>query len=86
MMSTQYFRWQRNFFWPGWKTWLVKLGLVLSLVLGGWNYSLTQVQAVENCDSIACSRETQSDNDYLECNKRKQACWESNIQSAKNSA
>lgn len=36
-------------------------------------------RAAEACENISCSRSTQSEDDYLQCNKNKQSCWETKI-------
>lgn len=60
--------------------------LAASLAVAVFLGYLSQVNAAENCEAIACSRDAMSDSDYLDCNHRKQACWEKNIQDAKSSA
>jgi len=58
---------------------------VLVAVLGLGFISVLPVWAVRDCTEISCSHETQSDSEYLDCNKTKQACWEESIQAAKDS-
>jgi peptidoglycan hydrolase CwlO-like protein len=41
-----------------------------------------QIIQADTCDDIQCSRETQSEDDYLECNRKKQSCLESKIAEA----
>lgn len=62
---------------------LVVLALFFAALIG-FN---TPVRAVENCEEIKCSKPESGPNDeYLECNKRKQNCWEESIRDAQSSA
>lgn len=65
---------------------LTLLGLVVSL--GLWTFSpLAQhIRAAENCELISCNKDTQSDDEFLSCNKRKQTCWEEKISEAKSAS
>lgn len=45
-----------------------------------------RVFAAESCDAISCSKDGQSEDEYLSCNKRKQSCWEERIREAQSSA
>ena len=38
-----------------------------------------------NCDEISCNKDNQSTEDYLQCNKNKQTCWEESIKNARES-
>jgi len=42
--------------------------------------------AAQDCNATTCNKDTQSDDEYLSCNRSKQACWESNINEAKGQA
>jgi len=44
-----------------------------------------QVKA-EDCAAIVCSNSTQTEDEYLTCNKKKQACWEQKIDETKSQA
>jgi len=66
---------------------LTKVSL-MSLVLIGY-LSLTMVapvRAAEDCNTINCSKDTQSEEEYLSCNKSKQSCWESKIRETQSQA
>ncbi len=58
--------------------------LCLSLVIIGASWA--RVYAAENCDLISCNKSSQSEDEYLSCNKKKQTCWENNIHQAQSSA
>ncbi len=61
-------------------------GIVSLLALSLFVPSPTVVRASENCELITCNKDTQTNDDYLSCNKRKQTCWEEKIQETKSSA
>ncbi len=69
--------------------WLIcQSGLVLTVFLTLATLTFApQVQAVENCEAITCNKpESGSTEEYLDCNKRKQSCWEESIRNAQSSA
>jgi peptidoglycan hydrolase CwlO-like protein len=60
----------------------------LGLVYGLWlllGFAMP-VRAAENCDLISCNKSTQSEDDYLACNKKKQTCLEDNIREKQSAA
>lgn len=44
------------------------------------------LKALENCDQYSCNKDTQSEDDYLTCNRNKRICLENNIRETQNSA
>lgn len=44
------------------------------------------IRAAENCELISCNRNTQGEDEYLTCNRRKQVCWEEKIRETKTAA
>lgn len=55
---------------------------LLPILLGAlWVRSTTFAIPVgaDDCSSIVCSSSTQSDDEYFDCNKKKQSCWEQKI-------
>lgn len=63
----------RTIVW-GWLALLVGLGLVLA----------PAVRALEDCDRFVCNKD--DENSYLQCNRDKRACLESNIRETKSAA
>lgn len=65
---------------------LAALCIFLFLVVGAWKVIGTPVQQIEaqsnSCESIACNQADQDE--YLNCNKQKQSCWEDKIKEAQN--
>jgi murein DD-endopeptidase MepM/ murein hydrolase activator NlpD len=47
---------------------------------------LVPLVIAENCDKIVCSRDTQDEDAYLNCNKEKQACLERKIKEAQDAS
>ncbi|HYD35350.1 MAG TPA: hypothetical protein VD999_04745 [Vitreimonas sp.] len=56
---------------------------VVATTGGVWSRT---VMAAGNCDDIKCSKDSQSEDDYLSCNKQKQSCWEEKIHEAQNAS
>jgi peptidoglycan hydrolase CwlO-like protein len=73
-----------------WKRWigislLGFISLLTGLVVTSSQWPTT-VLAAENCESISCNKDTQSEDEFLSCSRRKQSCWEGNIREAQNAA
>ncbi|MCC6711685.1 MAG: hypothetical protein IT416_05040 [Candidatus Pacebacteria bacterium] len=53
-----------------------------------WWFNFNQVEqvAADDCAAIVCSINTQTEDEYLSCNKKKQACWEQKITETKSQA
>ncbi len=51
-----------------------------------WLSLTSPVWAAESCDQISCNKSSQSEDEYLDCNKRKQACLETNIREKQSAA
>lgn len=58
---------------------------VITVVFLFYKLNNPQIISAQNCEEISCSRENQSEEDYLKCNKDKQNCWESKINEARQS-
>lgn len=59
------------------------LGLVGLFVAIQW---ISPVWAAEDCTAISCNKDSQSQDEYLTCNKNKQSCLERNINEARSQA
>lgn len=71
-------------FWP--IRWFCLLVLLVSLGLARSMWWWQPILAAEDCHAIACSKDNQSEDEYLSCNRRKQTCLEGNIREAQNAA
>lgn len=60
---------------------VVTLGLGVAI-----NRPVLPVLAAEDCEAISCSKNSQSEDEYLSCNKRKQVCWEAKISETRTAA
>lgn len=60
----------------------IRIGFVLLILLGS---SVVPLRANE-CEDISCSQENLSEDEYLDCNRSKQSCWEAKINEAKSAA
>jgi peptidoglycan hydrolase CwlO-like protein len=59
------------------------------ILLGAfWVRSTNQATVVraDDCASIVCSSSNQSEDEYLDCNRKKQACWEQKIEETQTQA
>ncbi len=65
--------------------WLLT-GVISLVFFGAQIVSPTKTLAVMNCEEITCNKSTQSSTDNLDCNKKKQSCWEESIREAQSSA
>ncbi len=71
-------------FQPLWSQWLWLL--VIGVGLGVLAHTSSPLLAAESCEQIQCSHDNQSEDQYLTCNRNKQACWEEKIKETRNSA
>ncbi|MFZ5376943.1 MAG: hypothetical protein ACOZAN_04750 [Patescibacteria group bacterium] len=60
--------------------------LAICLIILATNLSWVTSAQAEECNDIKCSLEGQSADEYLDCNKRKQGCWEAKITESKNAS
>lgn len=64
---------------------ICSLVLLLLFVWLGFSQK-SQVRAAQDCNALVCNKNTQSEDEFIQCNRTKQACWEANISEAKSQA
>ena len=58
--------------------------LIISGIVFFWPFiNPSPLQAAENCDAIACSQETQVEDEYIRCTEDKIACWQGKVSEAR---
>lgn len=68
------------------RLWVSTISLLVCLVFLSGIGAAFPIQAAENCEQISCNKNTQSEEDFLSCSKKKQSCWEGNIREAQSAA